>query len=202
MNLPASGYSFKAPDRGFKPAPEGVHQAVIFQFAWLGYQDGGKYRPKQKIAFNFMLAPDEDGNSATVIHQINPSAHARGSLTPFLKAVTGNSKLTDVEVKAFDFGALLGAPATISVVHKTSASGKTIAKVDKIIPAIGDGWKSIVPADYAFYIPGLSEEQDAAELAKLPPFIQTLIATQLSEVQYKQKLLAYDKENPKESDKA
>lgn len=202
MNSPASGYSFKAPDRSFKPAPEGVHQAIVYQFAWLGYQDGGKFRPKKQIAFNFLLAPGDDGVSPSIIHKINPSAHARGSLTPFLKALTGNAKMTDMEVKGFDYGSLLGSPATLQVAHKVSGTGKTFANVVAVLPAIGDAWKGIVADDYAFYVPGMSEEQGAAELAKLPPFLQTLIATQLTEASYRAKMAAYDAANPKDSDKS
>jgi len=185
----SNGYSYVMPESGFKPVSPGLHQAVIFQFAHLGYQDGGKFRPTTKIALNFKTA-----EGTTIVKKLTLSSHTNGALKEFLEGLLGTS-LTEQQIKTFDFGSLIGKGATLQVVHKTGGNGKTSAQIQNVLPAVGDAYASIVPDDFAFYVPGMAPEVAEAEFVKLPKFLQT----QLTEAQYRAQLAAWDKANPKQA---
>lgn len=187
-----SAYSYKIPEQGFKAASAGVHQAKIFQVAFLGFQDGGKFKPSRRMALNWLL--DE---GTTIVQKVNPSSHKLGKYGPLLDAVT-NKTNTPAEIDGFDIGSLLGLSATLQIKHKTNpTSGKVLAEVGAVLPAMGTGAASIVPADFAFIYPGIDPAIEAIELPKFPGFIQKNYTERLTEVQYLSKLSAWNAANPK-----
>jgi hypothetical protein len=186
-----TGYSYKMPERaGFKPASEGVHQAKIFQAIYLGFQDGGKYKPGPKVGFNWLL---DDGS--TVFQKLTPTSDKRGNFGPVMNSLFKRT-LTEEELNAFDLGSVLGQSATVKVVHKLTGSGKTRAEISGTMDSIGDGAAKIVPHDFAFVYPGQPEDQLAIELPKFPPFVQEMFNSRMDEATFLQKLAEYKAANP------
>lgn len=187
----ATGYSYKLPERAFKSASPGAHQAKVFQAIYLGFQDGGKFKPGPKIGLNFLL--DE---GTTIFQKWNPSSHKRSNFGPLIDALFAKTH-TEAELNGFDLGAVIGKVATIKVTHKTTGSGKTRAEISQVMEAIGNGGDLIIPDDYAFVVPGLD-----ADLSKFPAFVQTMYANQMSEAEYLKKLAAWKVANPQKKDEA
>lgn len=188
----ATGYSYKLPERAFKSATAGVHQAKVFQAIYLGFQDGGKFKPGPKIGLNFLL--DE---GTTIFQKWNPSSHKRSNFGPIMDALFDKTH-TEAELNGFDLGTVIGRGCTIKVVHKQTASGKTRAEIAAgAMPAIGNGVDLIIPDDFAFVVPGLE-----ADLSKFPAFVQEMYAKQLSEADYLKKLAAWKVANPTAKEEA
>lgn len=186
-----TGYSYKLPERAFKSAPAGIHQGKVFQAIYLGFQDGGKFKPGPKIGLNFLL-PD----GTTIFQKWNPSSHKRSNF-PKLADALFNKTHTEAELNGFDLGQVIGRVATLQVVHKQTQSGKTRAEIGQILPAMGAAGDEIIPDDFAFVVPG-----NEADLPKFPAFVQTMYQTQLSEPVYLAKLAAWKAANPTAKEEA
>jgi len=77
-----------------------------------------------------------EGEKPYVINEeFNLSMNEKATLRKFLESWRGK-QFTDDEAKSFDVTKLLGVPCMVSIVHKTSAAGKTFAKISNVSPVM------------------------------------------------------------------
>ena len=134
INLPVGGNG-----GDFPVCPMGMQQAVCVDGIDLGekvesYQ-GGPMKLTRKYALVFQTAErDEDtGAPYEVSAEFTASLGEKAALRKFINGWRGRD-LTDDEAKTFDITELVGANALLNIVHKTSAKGRTYAKIASAAP--------------------------------------------------------------------
>lgn len=119
----------------FTPAPAGTHLARCIGCVSLGTQP--QNNPKFDATFKIMLVwelPDEllDGGKAmTVSRELTCSLSEKANLRHLLESWRGKS-FTREELDGFDVQDVVDVPCMITVIHKTSAKGRTYAEVSAV----------------------------------------------------------------------
>jgi hypothetical protein len=122
---------------GFRPAPEGIHQAVCVDVVNLGlqksvWQGRDTLRHMARIVFQ-IEARKPDGGRFQVSASFNLTLDERGRLRPFLEAWRGR-RFTDEELThGFDIERLIGVNAYVQILHATRG-GNTYANIQSIMP--------------------------------------------------------------------
>lgn len=136
INLPVGGGG-----SDFPVCPIGMQQAVCVDGIDLGekvdsYQ-GGPPKLSRKYALVFQTAErDEDtGAPFEVSIEFTASLGEMAALRKFIDGWRGKA-LTDDEARTFDITRLVGQNALLNVTHKTSAKGKTYAKIMSAAPLV------------------------------------------------------------------
>lgn len=153
----------------FTPMPAGTHSARCYQVIDIGtqkteYQGDVKYL--QKIILSFET-PDEkmQDEKPFIIHQeYTASFGDKANLRQHLESWRGKP-FTPEELQGFDISKLLNQPCVITVVHKTSGSGNTYAK----ITGIGKPMKGMVVQEATN---PLLKWEIGGDLSQLPEWIK------------------------------
>ena len=120
------------------PAPAGTHVARCIWMLDLGTQTDnfqGRDTVARKMILGFELPNEthvyrqEDGEQPFIVsREFRTSLHKKASLRVFLEGWRGRA-FTDEELKGFDLSVLAGKECMVSVIHKTSGSGKLRAEI-------------------------------------------------------------------------
>lgn len=117
----------------FKPAPEGVHNAVCTDVVDLG-EVPTQFGPKHKCRLVFQIDatdPENDNKRFIIGARFNASLHQRSSLNKFLKSWRGR-EFTKEELEAFDLEKLVGANAQLVIQHE-EREGQVYANITSIL---------------------------------------------------------------------
>lgn len=123
----------------FAPHPEGTFPAVCVDVIDLGERVetwDGKEKLSYKIALVFDAGEDNaDTGERFYIHpEFTASMGQRAALRAFLESWRGKSYTDDQARQGIPVDKLVGAGALLTIEHKTSASGRTYAKVRSVSP--------------------------------------------------------------------
>ncbi len=119
----------------FKPAPEGVHNAICVDIVDLGMvQTPWGEKPKIRIVWELPEAKMEDGRPFIVSNRYSPSLDDRSTLRKHLQTWRGK-KFTDEELRGFNLETILGVSCQLMVTHNVNGKGKTYANVEGIMKA-------------------------------------------------------------------
>lgn len=117
---------------------EGVHPGVCVGVYDLGTQDGGKFKPTERVLFLFELPDFEnsEGWPLTVKTTFSQTLGDKGSLKPFLQKWRGRT-FTDKELDNYSVKERLGQPGMIQIIHRHGEGpykGSVYANMDGIMP--------------------------------------------------------------------
>lgn len=142
----------REPENKFKPAPEGLHQAVCCD-VWDIWTEprpeeyGGGIVDKTRIVWQLDQTDDETGKPFEASQIYTASLHPKAKLRGHLESWRGK-KFSEQEVQGFDIENLIGANCQIQIVHNLSKNGKTYANVQAIVPAGKNMTKLRVTEDF------------------------------------------------------
>lgn len=123
----------------FVNMPEGTYAARCYQVIDIGTQKieypykSGNFKYQEKLILSFET-PDikmEDGKPFIIHQEYTASLNEKARLRGHLESWRGRA-FTPEELRQFYIGDVLGKACVISVIHKTSSTGKTNAKVTNI----------------------------------------------------------------------
>lgn len=120
----------------FKPMPAGTHSARCYQIIDIGtqkteYQGEVKFLSKIILSFETPDEKMEDGKPFIIHQEYTASMGEKANLRQHLESWRGR-QFTPEELTGFDVSRLLDQPCVITVIHKTSGSGNTYAKITGI----------------------------------------------------------------------
>ena len=138
----------------FTPHPEGQFVGVCVDVINLG-EKAEEFEGKMKNYLTPKVAlvwrteeKREDGHYFEVAREFTLSTSPKGNLRPFLTAWRGKS-FSDAEAKRFDVSVLAGAPAVLTIEHRTSSTGRDHANVIGISrPMKGTEIPDVSPSSY------------------------------------------------------
>ncbi len=166
----------------FEPLPVGPHEAVCYMVCDLGTQHNEKYnKDRHKVLLGWEIPAErvtltpKDGpekEAARVYWQkYTLSLDSRATLRQHLESWRGRS-FTSEELDGFDLRNLLGAMATIHILHAKSEDGsKTYANIAAIVP-VAKGAAKLTPEHGEIWF-SLDETQNVPE--GVPEWIANLI---------------------------
>jgi hypothetical protein len=132
-------------DVNFKPAPEGVNNAVCVDVVDLGMVETA-WGKKQKLRLVWEVeAKQEDGKPFRVVQSYGASVGPKATLRKHLKGWRGRD-FTPEELKGFDIEKIIGVPCQLVVVHNESDDGRVFANVETILKP--NGTKLAPSSDY------------------------------------------------------
>jgi hypothetical protein len=141
--------SIIAKDTGteYRPAPEGLHQAVCVDVVDLGLEKT-QWGEKHKVRIMWQVDKhDEETNKRFIVtKKYTISLHDKANLTRDLESWRGR-KFTADEKSGFDLEKLVEANCQLQVVQNLADSGRTYANVQAVVP-IGNGMNKMRPQDY------------------------------------------------------
>lgn len=123
--------------KSFDPAPAGTHIARCYGCVSLGTQHSEQFADAFKVLLLFEMPFErikmEDGKemAMTISKEYTLSLGKKSNLRKHLDSWRGRS-FTEEELKGFEVSKVVGAPCQITVVHSTSGSGNTYAKIESI----------------------------------------------------------------------
>lgn len=159
--------------------PEGTHLAICYQMIEIGTikdQYMGQEKEAHKVRISWELPHEtfeHDGKQKPVVisKEYTFFMGDRANLRKDLEGWRGK-KFTDEEAADFDIEVLLGKPCQLSIVHKTSASGKVRDEVASVV-AIVKGM-TIPPQTNPNFVLSF-EKWDEQKFNSLPTFLQDKI---------------------------
>ena len=122
----------------FTPAPEGAHSAVCVDVVDLGMVETtwkDKTTKKHKVRVVFQIEetdPANDDRRFAVMAWFVLSMHPKSNLRKFLESWRGKKYKDDDEAWDTDVESMIGVPALIQIVHRTS-NDRTFANIDSIM---------------------------------------------------------------------
>lgn len=130
--------------KSFEPVPEGLHPAVCWVVCDLGIQRKGGQFPgeSRQVYLGFEISDkfiefEKDGTTQRgpmrIGMTITNSLNERANLRKYLEKWRGRP-FTEVELKGFDLGKLVGLSCQLVVTHTTKGD-KTYANIDNILRA-------------------------------------------------------------------
>jgi hypothetical protein len=130
----------QADEKEFEIVPEGIYSARCYQVIDLGTQKiswmGNEKLQRKGMIYWEILDPEtkmQDGRPFSISRKYTLSMYDQGNLYQDLVAWRGKS-FTQDELQEFNIGNVLGAPATIQVIHELSKDGKkTYANMKTIL---------------------------------------------------------------------
>lgn len=123
---------------GFEPVPPGTYPAVCYMMVGIGEQFSERFQNSSKQLVIGWQIPSEtieiEGKvePRIVTKQYTASLNTKANLRSDLIAWRGRD-FTDEELSGFDIRKIVGAPCMLSVINKTSSSGKVFANVAGIL---------------------------------------------------------------------
>jgi hypothetical protein len=135
----------------FKPAPEGVHQAICVDVIDLGLHEN-KFRPgskQHKVNLAWQIGElRDDGKPFLLFKRYTLSINEKATLCHDLQSWRGKPFTMDERAR-FDVETVIGANCLLNVQHNQSADGtKTYANVMTVMPLVKGMPKMALPADY------------------------------------------------------
>lgn len=131
----------------FQPHPTGLHQMVCCDVIDNGVVETA-YGPKRKITIRWESQEvSEKGHRMTVQQRYTASLNEKARLRQDLEAWRGRAFTAD-ELRKFDLENLIGANASVNVVHRTDSAGKVWGNVASLAPLMKGVPKLTVSADY------------------------------------------------------
>ena len=164
---------------GFEPVPPGTYPAVCYMMVGIGEQFSERFQNSSKQLIIGWQIPGEtieiDGEEKPriVTKQYTASLNTKANLRSDLIAWRGRD-FTEEELNGFDIRKIVGAPCMLSVINKTSSSGKVFANVAGVL-ALPKGMPKpelSSPKDVVIYD---LETDPIAGIDKLPEWIQNRI---------------------------
>ncbi len=136
------GTKVREPESKFRPAPEGLHQAVCCDVwdIWTEKrpeQYGGGLVDKTRLVWQLEDTDPETGRRYEASQIYTASLHEKAKLRQHLEAWRGR-KFTAEELKGFELEDVITANCQIQIVHNIKDGGKTYANVQAVVP-IGKG---------------------------------------------------------------
>ena len=140
----------REPESKFKPAPEGLHQAVCCD-VWEPWTETSPFHgglvDKTRIVWQIDSEDPENRKRYEVSLIYTLSLHEKAKLCQHLEGWRGK-KFTPEEKRGFDVEKLIGVNCQLQVVHNINDDGKTFANVQAVVP-LGKGMAKIsVSADF------------------------------------------------------
>lgn len=162
----------------FKNAPPGMHVARCYFCVDLGLQPGSKMypAPKQVVRLGWEIPGErtDDDRPISIFREYTKTLGPRGTLRKDLASWRGRD-FTPEELLGFDLFSIVGAPATLNVVHNQSGD-RTYANVASVSPLLkGTECPPMENDPVKFSI----DEWDQAEFDKLSDWLQGRINTRM-----------------------
>ena len=134
--------------RDFRPAPEGLHQAVLVDVIDLGEQPT-PWGPAPKVEMRWQIkAINPDNNKRFQVRaRYRLSLHEKAKLRQHLEGVRGKKFTLKDAHKGFDLEQLIGVNAQLHIVHNLGKDGGTYANIQNIVP-LEKGVPLLKPLDY------------------------------------------------------
>jgi len=154
----------RKPESNFKPAPEGLHQAVCCD-VWDPYEaesgfEAGKMVTKTRIVWQLEVVDEEHGRPYEVSQIYTLSLSEKANLRKMLEAWRGR-KFSTEELKGFDLEKLIGANGQVQVVHNAKEGGDVYANVQAVVPIGKNMTKLTVTDGYVRHRDRVSNPQQA-----------------------------------------
>ena len=140
----------KEPEAKFLPAPAGVHSAVCVDEIDMGmvtnhFQPDAAPVPTVRLVWQ--IGEDmQDGKPFLIKKDYRASLHEKAALRKDLEAWRGKP-FTPVDLLGFDLENVVGAPATLNIIHKQGSKGGTFSNIAGIMP-LAKGMVVLKPRDY------------------------------------------------------
>jgi hypothetical protein len=121
----------------FKPAPEGLHQAVCCD-VWEPFDvedhfNAGQLVTQTRIVWQIDVQDEEHQRPFEVSQIYRLSLHEKSKLCQHLEAWRGR-KFTSDEKKGFDLENLIGVNCQLQVVHNVKDGGDVYANIQAVVP--------------------------------------------------------------------
>ena len=134
--------------RDFKPAPEGLHNAVVVDVIDHGMQEG-RFGRKHKVEIRWQIEeinPD-NGKPFLAMRRYTLSLNSKATLRLHVEALRNSKKFTKKELAGFDLEELIGLGCQLQIVHNTTDDGRTFGNVQACVP-LSKGMRRLKPVDY------------------------------------------------------
>jgi hypothetical protein len=118
----------------FKPAPEGLHDAVIVDQFDLGLVETPWGKKPQLRTFWEINVLMENGKRFIVMKTYGVSLHKKAILRKDLQGILGRP-LTEEELRGFEIESTIGMPCQVLIVHNTGSDGMVYANVQTVMKA-------------------------------------------------------------------
>lgn len=126
----------RKPESNFKPAPEGLYQAVCCD-VWEPFEEespfSGKMVDKTRIVWQLEEINPDNGRPYEVSQIYTLSLHSKANLTKHLEAWRGR-RFSKEELKEFDLEKLIGVNCQLQIIHNAKEGGEVYANVQAIVP--------------------------------------------------------------------
>lgn len=132
--------------RNYRPAPEGLHNAVCVDVIDLGVRES-RYGPGPKVEMRWQVeGVDADSGRRFLVQELYTlSLNERAKLRQHLESWRGKA-LSKEELAGFDLEKLIGVGCQLQVIHRTT-NGATFANVQAVTPLTA-GMPSLTPLGY------------------------------------------------------
>lgn len=153
MSTTADQYTVKSDGAKYAPAPEGQYVAVCVDFILLGdavdqYQNNEpRIVTKGALVFQIEDTNPDTGKRYEPSIEFNLTFGEKASLRKFLENWRGKPYSNEEARKGAPLHKLAGQCGVITITHKTSAAGRTYAKITNITPLM-KGLPKVDPMDY------------------------------------------------------
>ena len=161
----------------FKPAPEGIHPAIIYQVVDLGTQKTdfqGETGQKHQVRFTLELLSDdcklEDGRPMSIGVTRTVSLHENSRLRKDLEAIRGKAYTPD-ELNNVDLIRLAGTSCNVFVAHIPKGDG-VISRIDRFMKWNNSAEKPVGVNEVTTFD---FEEPSMKSLDALPEWIQEIV---------------------------
>lgn len=123
--------------RDFRPAPEGLHQAVLVDVIDRGIQPT-PWGPAPKVELRWQIAAINPDNQKRfeIWQRYRLSLHEKAKLRQHLEGWRGRKFALKEAQEGFDIEQLLGASCQLQIVHNEGKDGGTYANVQTIVPSV------------------------------------------------------------------
>ena len=167
----------------YTPVPAGTNAARCYSMVHMGTVTEnimGEDKTLNKVRITWELPAEtkvfkeENGEQPYVVSkEFTLSMHEKATLRKFLESWRGKG-FTEDEAKSFDISVLLGKGCMLSVIHKTSKTGKTFAEISSVT-SVPKGMS--VPPQVNENFEFNYDPFDQKKFDSLPEFIQQKIKT-------------------------
>lgn len=133
--------------RDFKPAPEGLHNAVVVDVIDHGMQES-RFGRKHKVEVRWQIEEINPDNKKPylVMRRYTLSLNSKATLRLHVEALR-NKKFTTKELAGFDLEGIIGLGCQLQIVHTTTDDGRTFGNVQACVP-LSKGMRRLKPIDY------------------------------------------------------
>jgi hypothetical protein len=162
--------------------PAGTHVARCYQIIHIGtivdtYQGEEKLVNKVRLVFELPLETADFGKGEqpfSIGRDFTLSMHEKSGLRAFVQSWLGKA-MSDSDASKFDIGTLLGKEAMVSVMHRTSNTGRTYADLKGASP-LAKGMTCPPQVNAAFLLDYDSQDFDL-RFSMLPEWLQNKVSS-------------------------